>query len=62
MFQGRMMKRMLGSGVALFGVILMIGIGGAVESGAIGVGSAFLRMIIGCLLILGGAALFGGLE
>ena len=62
MFQGRMMKKLIGGGVALFGVLMMIGIGGAVEAGTIGVGTAFVRMIIGCIAILISAALFGGLE
>ena len=63
MFQGRItMRRILGSLIGLVAVIEMVGIGGAVEAGTISVAVAFVRMIIGCLLILGGAALFGGLE
>jgi len=56
------MRRIIGSAILLFATLMMIGIGGAVESGSISVGIAFARMIIGCLMILFGAALFGGLE
>lgn len=48
--------------MALLGVVGMVGVGGAVEAGTISVGGAFLRMVIGCLLVLGGAWVFGGLE
>lgn len=62
MFEGRLMRRIIGSAILLFATLMMIGIGGAVESGSISVGMAFVRMIIGCLMILFGAALLGGLE
>ena len=63
MFQGRItMRRVLGSLIGLVAVIEMVGIGGAVEAGTISVAAAYVRMIIGCLLILGSAAMFGGLE
>lgn len=62
MFEGRLMRRIIGSAILLFAMLMMIGIGGAVESGSVSVGMAFVRMIIGCLMILFGAALFGGLE
>lgn len=62
MFQGRAMKKLAGSSMALLGVVGMVGVGGAVEAGTISVGGAFLRMVIGCLLVLGGAWVFGGLE
>lgn len=56
------MKKLAGSSAALFGVVTMIGVGGAIESGTVSVGGAFFRMVIGCLLVLGGAWIFGGLE
>ena len=63
MFQGRItMKRIIASLIGIIAVFEMVGIGGAVEAGTISVAAAFARMIIGCLLILGSAALFGGLE
>lgn len=62
MFEGRLMRRIIGSAILLFATLMMVGIGGAVESGSISVGMAFVRMIIGCLMILFGAALLGGLE
>lgn len=62
MFEGRLMRRIIGSAILLFAMLMMLGIGGAVESGSVSVGMAFVRMIIGCLMILFGAALFGGLE
>lgn len=62
MFQGRLMRRIIGSAILLFATLMMVGIGGAVEAGSVSVGMAFVRMIIGCLMILFGAALFGGLE
>ena len=62
MFEGRLMRRIIGSAILLFATLMMLGIGGAVESGSVSVGMAFVRMIIGCLMILFGAALFGGLE
>lgn len=60
MFQGRVMRKIIGGSVALFGVLMMIGIGGAVEAGTVTIGQAFFRMIMSCVLILIGAA--GGLE
>ena len=63
MFEGRItMKRIIASLIGIIAVFEMVGIGGAVESGSVSVGMAFVRMIIGCLMILFGAALFGGLE
>lgn len=52
----RRMRRLIGSGTALGGVFLMIGIGGAIESGSISITAAFIRMILSCALILIGAA------
>lgn len=62
MFQGRRIRRVVGSGLAISAAIMMLGTGGAVEAGTITVGMAFFRMILGCIAILAGAALFGGLE
>lgn len=52
----RLNKKVLGSLTVLFAVILMIGTAGAVESGSVSIAAAFLRLTIGCILILFGAA------
>lgn len=62
MFQRGTIKRAIGSGLVLFATLMMIGIGGAVEAGSISAGIAFLRMAIGCVAILAGAALMGGID
>ena len=50
------LKKVISIGAALAGVFLMLGAGGGVESGFISVSAAFIEMVIGCLLILFGAA------
>lgn len=62
MFQGRVIRKVIGSSLGISAAVMMLGTGGAVEAGSISVGMAFFRMVLGCLAILAGAALFGGLE
>lgn len=62
MSKRRIIAKTIGAAVAVFGAFLMIGIGGAVESGTLSATSAFIRMIVGCITIWSGAALFGGVE
>ena len=62
MSERRIKEKVIGATVALVGIFLMIGIGGAVENGTISVASAFIRMAFGCVAIWAGAALYGGLE
>lgn len=62
MSQRRIKEKAIGATVATVGIFLMIGIGGAVESGTISAAAAFIRMAFGCGAIWCGAALYGGLE
>lgn len=62
MFSGKMIKKLTGSLLALFGVALMIGVAGGVEAGSISIGSALFRMTFGILLVFNGAMMHGGVE
>lgn len=55
MFNRRLTGKILGAAVSLLAVFLMIGTAGGVESGSVSVAAAFLRMGIGCLMILAGS-------
>lgn len=62
MFQGRLMKRMTGGAVALFGLLYMMGAAGSLEAESISFGAVIVKMIIGLIAIGFGAFLSGGLE
>lgn len=62
MLKGRLMKTFIGGGIALFGLIWTMGAAGMVESGTVSIGSVAVRMAVGCVMVVIGAVVSGGLE
>ena len=62
MFQGRLMRRMTGGAVALFGLLYMMGAAGSLEAETMSFGGVIVKMVIGLIAISLGAFLSGGLE